>query len=75
MEVLIRAADFEGWTAIATAPETQVTCTISFGTGPAANLSRDSLIEAGHTEFRRARSCGGDRPGAHLAVLDDPPER
>ena len=75
VEVSIQAADFEGWTGIATARETQVTCTISFGTGPAANLSRDSLIEAGHTEFQQARSCAEDRAEASLAVLDDPPER
>jgi len=75
VDVIILAGDFEGWTAIATAPESRIACTISFGSGPAANLSPDSLIEAGHPEFRRARSCGEKRPGAYLAVLEDRTQR
>ncbi len=75
VDVIIQAGDFAGWTAIATAPESRIACTISFGSGPAANLSRDSLIEAGHPEFRRARTCGETRPGAHLAVLEDRTQR
>lgn len=75
VKVFIQAADFQGWTAIATAPETQVACLVSFGTGPAANLSRDSLVEAGHTAFQHARSCGEAREEAALAVLDEFPGR
>ena len=68
--VAIKAADKEGWTAVATSDDVRMVCVMRVGLGPAANTAVDSLLAARGVELEQVETCEvADSTGTPALIL------
>ncbi len=69
--VTVQAADFDGWTAVATSRDAGIGCVMRVGIGPAATASVESLLENLDWNLERLETCEiSDAPASTASILE-----